>query len=96
MGTSYESNNLMWKIGWESWKPRFGPKDVFVSASMFVLAGDAGGMRIAEVGHHNDAIIQGWWHGKDRCQMAFLDGHASHRPVIGDQKSNGYSFKRLP
>jgi prepilin-type processing-associated H-X9-DG protein len=67
-----------------------------VPASLFVLAGDAGGMTIAEVGHVNNAMVQGWWHGDYRCQMVFLDGHASHRNVLGEPLKNGYSFNRMP
>jgi hypothetical protein len=97
VGTSYEANTSMYERvidGDPVYGPFFGPKDVFVSPSRFVLVGDAGAMTIARGGLYQDVVVQGWWHGFGRGQMAFLDGSARHERVVGD--SLGYTFQRLP
>jgi prepilin-type N-terminal cleavage/methylation domain-containing protein len=100
LGTSYEANHQLYldRVGDKFvYGPFFGAKDVYVCPSRLVIVGDAGAMTIAESGLYQDVVVQGWWHGFGRGQMAFLDGSARHKHVInatGHPKD--YTFYRLP
>lgn len=95
VGTSYEANTNMYRRvvdGIGVYGPFYGPHNVHVTPSSFVLAGDVGAMTIAEGGLYQDVVVQGWWHGFARGQMAFLDGSARQERVVG--QSLGYTFQR--
>jgi type II secretory pathway pseudopilin PulG len=100
LGTSYEANHILYLDRIDDvnvYGPFYGSKDVYVSPSRLVIVGDAGAMTIAETGLYQDVVVQGWWHGFGRGQMAFLDGSARHKHVInatGHPKE--YTFYRMP
>jgi prepilin-type N-terminal cleavage/methylation domain-containing protein len=98
MGTSYEANRAMWvrvtDEGEHLTVPLYGPHSVHVSHSRFVVVGDAGAMAPAWLNSDLDIILQGWWHGLHRGQLAFLDGSARHERVVGE--SRGFTMARSP
>lgn len=97
VGTSYETNDNLYqraRDGEIEHGPFFGPADVHVSPSRFVLVGDAGAMTCAELNSSLDILVQGWWHGYLKGQLVFLDGSARNEQVVGD--SRGFTMGRLP
>ena len=98
MGSSYEANRAMWLRvtdgGEHITVPIYGPHSVHASHSRFVVAGDAGAMAPAWLNNDLDIILQGWWHGPNRGQFAFLDGSARHENVVGDAR--GFTMSRSP
>jgi prepilin-type N-terminal cleavage/methylation domain-containing protein len=97
LGSSYEASNAMYRRtidGNPEYGPFFGPQDVFVNPSRFVVVGDAGAMSCAWLNTDSDIIVQGWWHGYLRGQFAFLDGSARHERAVGT--SRGISMSRFP
>jgi len=97
VGTSYETNEIMYRRaidGEVEYGPFFGPHDVHVNPSRFVIVGDAGAMTCAELNSSLDILTQGWWHGYLRGQLTFLDGSARHVQVVGE--SRGFSMSRFP
>lgn len=100
LGTSYEANSHMYRrvVGNDvHYGPFYSSKDVHVNPSRFVIVGDAGAMTIAESGFYQDIVVQGWWHGFGRGQLAFLDGSARHeKVVVGAKNALDYTFFRMP
>ena len=97
VGTSYEASDAMYRrvVNQETeMGPFFGPQDVFVNPSRFVVVGDAGAMTPAQLNSSLDILVQGWWHGYLKGQFTFLDGSARHVQAVGDNR--GISFSRFP
>ncbi|MDX2118333.1 MAG: type II secretion system protein [Planctomycetota bacterium] len=106
-GTSYQANQRMYVVvplpaidpegtfGKRRW---FGPRHVSVPPSMFVVATDAGsmgvlGMSDKQLYASKAGLPVGWWHGKMKAQVMFLDGSV-RKTVIGDEGLSGYSISR--
>jgi prepilin-type N-terminal cleavage/methylation domain-containing protein/prepilin-type processing-associated H-X9-DG protein len=96
-GNSYRANQQMYDHGYYEFGPGYGLKDVLVSHALFVLAGDAGSMTVAQDGVYSDVKMQGWWHGERRGQFAFADGSAGMRRCVGRPlTTNGYETELRP
>jgi len=81
IGTSYRANDWIWTKDTPYGRfPGGGPcftnrRTDAVQPSLFVLVGDYGPFAVGRA--HRDMrqhIVTGWWHGHERCQVAFLDG----------------------
>jgi prepilin-type N-terminal cleavage/methylation domain-containing protein len=96
-GSSYEASHALYLRTVDAeptYGPYFGPDDVFVVPSRFVIVGDAGAMPCAWLNTNSDIIVQGWWHGYLHGQFTFLDGSARHERSVGS--SRAISMSRFP
>jgi prepilin-type N-terminal cleavage/methylation domain-containing protein len=96
-GSSYEASHALYRRVVDAepdYGPHFGPDDVFVVPSRFVVVGDAGAMPCAWLNTDSDIIVQGWWHGYLKGQFTFLDGSARHERAVGP--SRAISMSRFP
>lgn len=62
---------------YQNFRPNQGPQHVAVATSRFVVFGDIGSGssgRIPEGARQSRDEFTAWWHGYEKCQLAFLDG----------------------
>lgn len=81
----------------------YGPQSVLIAPSRFVLVEDIGTQSVS--GGTPESIYPtnprpnhvglpvGWWHGKLKAQMAFLDGSARREPITNDTVKK-YAFRK--
>ncbi len=106
LGTSYRANEWIWakvgsKVGFDAWSEghsgmtRRNRPEFAEDPSTFTLTGDLGTYLVGRYPYEHNARlgkISGEWHGRDRCNMAFLDGSARTIHMQPGGYGPGYSF----
>ncbi len=100
LGTSYRANEWIWhKMTPYGRHPGGGTtqsnrrSNVF-NPSLFILVGDYGPFVDGRAARNlRNGLVTGWWHGFERCNMAFLDGSVRQIEMTpGTGATSSYSF----
>lgn len=79
---------------YQFFRPNQGPQHVLAATSRFVVFGDIGSGssgRITEGVRQSRDEFTAWWHGYEKCQLAFLDGSV-RLERMGAVTKPGYTF----